>query len=342
MDIRNTLDTVIKNSYISKKAYQILKTHFNEEFNFSVGRLDAEKKCELRKIRCTLNNQVMDLTNAVKIVSVSTEYDTNIKAYNKYSLDHPMKYVSYNSRKYVVNLPGTKSISYDNEHSAYNRVLEYLIKTHTENGTIYVQDINEIDNIRYVHEDIIYYDLNHIINLLQVKPGHFSKIYAEYKNSIKRYTVFRNTYGGFILRPLIDIVTVKQIFYGRRTIGIKSFCEANDIDVYDIHIMKKESSTLLCIIQAFSNEEYICQKWIEPYKVDLLFVKYNLIIECDENGHKDRNQEAEKVRYDYIVNKGYSFVRYNPDENHFSIFVVIGQIHDFMMKFIHIDKKLML
>ena len=40
---------------------------------------------------------------------------------------------------------------------------------------------------------------------------------------------------------------------------------------------------------------------VGSYRVDLYFPDYNLVIECDEHGHKDRNPEKEKKRSDFIT-----------------------------------------
>jgi len=54
------------------------------------------------------------------------------------------------------------------------------------------------------------------------------------------------------------------------------------------------------------------QKIIGTYRTDLYFPDYKLIIECDENDHKDRNQKEELERQNYLISNGYSILRYDP------------------------------
>ncbi len=73
------------------------------------------------------------------------------------------------------------------------------------------------------------------------------------------------------------------------------------------------------------------QKTIGTYRVDLYFPDYKLIIECDENDHKDRNPEEELERQTYIISKGYSFIRFDPNDKNFDGSLVMRDIH----KYIH-------
>ncbi len=73
------------------------------------------------------------------------------------------------------------------------------------------------------------------------------------------------------------------------------------------------------------------QKTIGTYYVDLYFPDYKLIIECDENDHKNRNQKEELERQNYLVSKGYSIIRYDPNDKNFDGSIVMRYIH----KYIH-------
>lgn len=51
---------------------------------------------------------------------------------------------------------------------------------------------------------------------------------------------------------------------------------------------------------------------IGQYRVDFLLGE-SIIVECDENNHKDRDREYEKHREDFLKGLGYKVLRYNPD-----------------------------
>jgi very-short-patch-repair endonuclease len=69
------------------------------------------------------------------------------------------------------------------------------------------------------------------------------------------------------------------------------------------------------------------QHYIGKYRVDLYFVDYKLVIECDENNHIDRNQIDEKIREDYIISLGNKIIRFNPNETNFDLSNVLRKIN---------------
>ena len=48
-----------------------------------------------------------------------------------------------------------------------------------------------------------------------------------------------------------------------------------------------------------------------PYRIDLCFVAYKLVIEIDEDGHP--YYENGEIRQKLIENLGFTFIRINPD-----------------------------
>lgn len=72
------------------------------------------------------------------------------------------------------------------------------------------------------------------------------------------------------------------------------------------------------------------QHIIGKYRVDLYFINYKLVIECDENNHSDRNAIDEKTREDYIVSQGNKIIRFNPNEPQFDLSNVLKQINKYL------------
>lgn len=63
------------------------------------------------------------------------------------------------------------------------------------------------------------------------------------------------------------------------------------------------------------------------YKIDLYFPVNKVAVECDENGHADRDAAAEKEREEAIVAElNCVFVRFNPDDPDFCLFGTIDTI----------------
>jgi very-short-patch-repair endonuclease len=63
------------------------------------------------------------------------------------------------------------------------------------------------------------------------------------------------------------------------------------------------------------------------YKVDLYFLEHNLIIECDENDHIDRNVDYEAQRQNYLLSLGKIILRFNPNHEKFELSSVLNQIN---------------
>jgi len=103
-------------------------------------------------------------------------------------------------------------------------------------------------------------------------------------------------------------------------------------------IMSLENQTIGFIDNIF-NEVFKLERQfkISKYIVDLLFLDYNLIIECDEFGHNHYSSEKEKNREENLL-KEYSIIRYNPNDKNFDVYYVIKAINKVVIKNENIKK----
>jgi very-short-patch-repair endonuclease len=74
------------------------------------------------------------------------------------------------------------------------------------------------------------------------------------------------------------------------------------------------------------------QKLFGIYRVDLYFYDFNLIIECDENNHSDRNEEYEKKREEFLLSLDKTIIRYNPNDKNFDLSFVIREVNKIILK----------
>jgi len=65
----------------------------------------------------------------------------------------------------------------------------------------------------------------------------------------------------------------------------------------------------------------------DKYRVDLFFNDFNLIIECDENNHKDRCVIQEKIRENYLLSLGNTIIRFNPNDSKFELSNILKEIN---------------
>ena len=63
------------------------------------------------------------------------------------------------------------------------------------------------------------------------------------------------------------------------------------------------------------------------YRVDLYFVDHKLVVECDENGHEDRDSLQEQIRENYLKEAGNKLIRFNPNATDFDLSNVLREIN---------------
>ena len=84
--------------------------------------------------------------------------------------------------------------------------------------------------------------------------------------------------------------------------------------------LTKKQSVLKSIMDALEGENMQTQYSVLGYRIDLYFHDYQLAIEVDEKGHKDRNIDHEIQRQKALEKEqSCKFIRTNPDEKHFHI-----------------------
>lgn len=97
---------------------------------------------------------------------------------------------------------------------------------------------------------------------------------------------------------------------------------------------RKEQEYIGKIMEHFPNEDVELQFPVGKYRIDLYFKEYRIAIECDENGHNDRDQTKELERQMFIEKElKCTFVRFNPDEENFDIDNVINRIQAIIQQF---------
>jgi hypothetical protein len=66
---------------------------------------------------------------------------------------------------------------------------------------------------------------------------------------------------------------------------------------------------------------------IGPYRADLCFTNDKIVVECDEYGHSDRSVAEEVAREEFINDRGYTIIRYNPNKPGFDLSDVLNDIN---------------
>lgn len=286
---------------------------------------------------------LIEEVQAVKNVSDAEKLlDSKVPKYNKYDETHPMNGVTWSEprQKYRVTYKNMNEYTKDLD-DARNKVLA-LNETIMLNSGVQKFDniIKEIikDNqcviIQYINNNISYFDVQHIILFLKLKTASGENKYTSIKDNKTGYIFDKNKHGGYIMRELITIDTVKALIRSSRSPLIINLAKMLGIDVLDCKILTKEQSYCNKIIKVFKIEKIICQKVVGKYRIDMYFPDYKLAIECDEHNHKDRDPAYEQTRQKYIEDtKKITFIRFNPDEKDFDILDVISKIYCYITNY---------
>lgn len=108
---------------------------------------------------------------------------------------------------------------------------------------------------------------------------------------------------------------------------------SDNISVVSSINMCIENQTIGFIWNCFNEITSLKRQYkFNKYMVDLYFLDYKLVIECDEYGHADRDPTYEKTREEYIKSFGNKMIRFNPNIKNFDLSNVIKDINKVIFK----------
>ena len=211
---------------------------------------------------------------------------------------------------------------------------EYILLSDTEDE----KNDNELTTYSYINngycfEYFVGYEISSLLgynNTRQVIINNVSKC---------NQLVFRD-YPG-VKEPALDPRTILITRDGAVEILLKTrkritpdvlhILKTFGIETTNRKCLTKEQQCLLSITNTFKTEKFEDQYKVDCYYIDLYFPDYKILVEVDENGHKDRKPGDERKRMD-IVNEilgidDNDWIRFNPDEHDFDITKVIGRVY---------------
>jgi hypothetical protein len=165
-----------------------------------------------------VNNLIEEAIEEIKEINdenLEKTLDNLCDRYNKFTESNPAEYVSCGKDKsYRLILPDEKEIKSKNLSKIIGKLKE---KKGTEISENFLK-LCTLKKIEYKSKKIIiylsennkaYFDLNHVINLLDDKSK--KDKYQEYKNDIVLYDIRDNEYGGFYVKEFINQETFYKI-----------------------------------------------------------------------------------------------------------------------------------
>ena len=152
------------------------------------------------------------------------------------------------------------------------------------------------------------------------------------KYKIDRGRLFKGSKHSMYVHEKIAIaIIMKTRLSDLTTLKFKADLGFNQINL----ILKKEQSVVIPLLKTFSEEKIKLQHKIlkdERVRTDMYISDHKFVVEIDEKGHIDRNQNKENERQ--IKIEKYSdykfFHKINPDAEGFDIFLEISKIQTCM------------
>jgi len=176
--------------------------------------------------------------------------------------------------------------------------------THNLEGLMHLtsQKVSLVEHLKKNYREHVHYVV-YKVDAVSRHGGHNKIVFMLTQNA---YELFKNSFN-LRNRYLVEISDgIKQVNIG--------MCIENQT----IGFIENAYNSILNVIR---------QHYIGKYRVDLFIVDHKLVIECDENGHTDRDAVNERIREEFIISTGHKMIRYNPNESSFDLSNVLRKIN---------------
>jgi very-short-patch-repair endonuclease len=176
-------------------------------------------------------------------------------------------------------------------------------------------------------------DLLYLSNKKVTLVKHLQKNYRENVHYIIQKDNFKNMKKNGGQNKILFMLTDEAFELLKNSYNLRNryIVEIND-NIKCVNIgMCIENQTIGFIENSYKNILNLKRQYkLGKYRVDLYFIDYKLVIECDENNHIDRDPTQEKIREQYIKSLGNKIIRYNPNEMAFDLSNVLREINSLL------------
>jgi very-short-patch-repair endonuclease len=174
-------------------------------------------------------------------------------------------------------------------------------------------------------------DLSYLSNQKGTLVKHLQKNYRENIHYVVQKDNFKNMNKNGGQNKIIFMLTEEAFELLKNSYNLRNryIVEIND-NIKCVNIgMCIENQTIGFIENTYGNILNIKRQYkFGKYRVDLYFIDYKLVVECDENDHIDRDPTQEKIREQYIISLGNKIIRYNPNKTNFDLSNTLREINN--------------
>lgn len=166
------------------------------------------------------------------------------------------------------------------------------------------------------------YNLDDLLDLVQTKKGNLVryvlKHFKENVHFVRRSDPSSQGRGGH--NRVAFMLTEQAYSLVEASYGQQHHYKSGGVNT----LMSLENQTIGFMKSALDGIYPMVRQYkIGSYYVDLFLSESGIIVECDEFGHSDRNVQYEKKREEYLLEKGYRMLRFNPNAPGFDLSIVI-------------------
>jgi very-short-patch-repair endonuclease len=174
------------------------------------------------------------------------------------------------------------------------------------------------------NEGILWFNSSDIANVLA-----FNNIRMHLKayNSSERKYFEKQTSRGVKNATYLSVKGLQKLLTKSRKAAVNKFAQVLGINVYTNKFTCVEADSIDIIEKTFSGEDIIKQYKVGQYYIDMYLPKYRIAIECDENHHKNRqNQDDEREKDIREHISDIVFIRFCPYDDEFDIYKVLNEV----------------
>ena len=280
--VKDTLDTILEHANKSEQKIIVPICQLMEQQRFKTSernKIIDSKKALIKIHKNYLKEYNKEPDEDLTVNEIEQKLDQKIPRYNKFDMYHPMLGITYieSKKKYQVKYGDINTYA-KNLTTACDKIFENFDINLTEISGIEITKApftyQKYFFMSYWYQNQPYFDIQHIISLLNLKKTSWNEKHNEFSDYIKYYTWHQNQYDGYILRELIAPKAMYKIALSSNSVFSQRF--KNDIaDILDD--LRKKNRLIITDNNLQLKADEIQQKYTPAQLIRLEEIKLEII-----------------------------------------------------------------
>lgn len=240
---------------IKKETIELIRGKLHELGSFDYTDDDDNKELVVQEQEIT--------SPQVKIDAIEKELDSKVKKYIGFSEKNPMTYVRYENGRKMYRIEHKNNVKrIKNIENACEKALEIVLsefpnaigKFHPNAKSTFTY--KNLNFIAYIVNTKIYFDIKHIVQMLEIGDDMRNIKYKDFSKDIIGYCPVKNEYGGYFIREFISEETMYQVILSSNSTLSKSFKKDVTMKMCYAHFQvhrKDDKSSFLVSVRFYVN-----------------------------------------------------------------------------------------